>query len=364
VNRSPASPDMPNGQGTSFQILHGHPAGPIATAWRACLSESDFPTHYSAPEYFCEPIRYGNNPFAVLSMVREDVTAVMTGIHYSDRVQSGLSNRPQIAFSRHADRSRAMSNLIAGLLQEAGSASLVDLFLWSDMAGLVDARFRQRPCRGVVMLDLSLGPDALFRQFSQARRNRIRRAIKYGVSVEPAESCDDISAYYAVYVDWARRMCWEIAGEEQFQEEFLTTRKNRQLLLARHNGEVIAGVVLRFFPGGVVEHAWHSSLESALYMRPNDLLHWRAIEWACTNGLTKYGLGSTNLFLRQFGGEIVRTTRHRLDRSLFRRHTISDWMIDRVEEVRPFMPQRVVGLASSLRDHVARLRYYARRRSG
>jgi hypothetical protein len=40
----------------------------------------------------------------------------MTGIHYPDRVQSGPSNRPQIAFSRHADRRRAMSNLIAGLL--------------------------------------------------------------------------------------------------------------------------------------------------------------------------------------------------------------------------------------------------------
>ena len=214
------------------------------------------------------------------------------------------------------------------------------------------------------MLDLSLGPDALFREFSQARRNRIRRAIKYGVSVEPAESGDDISAYYAVYVDWARRMSWEIAGEEQFQELFLTTRKNRQLLLARYKGQVIAGVVLRFFPGGVVENAAGSSLESALYLRPNDLLHWRAIEWAYAKGLIKYGLGSTNLFLRQFGGEIVPTTRHRLDRSLFRRHTIGDWMADRVEEACPFMPQRVIGLASSLRDNVEKLRYYASERSG
>ena len=71
-------------------------------------------------------------------MARTRVTGVMTGIHRSDRVQSGLSNHPQIAFSRHADRSLAMSNLIAGLLQEARFAKLVDLFLWSDMAGLVD----------------------------------------------------------------------------------------------------------------------------------------------------------------------------------------------------------------------------------
>jgi hypothetical protein len=363
VNRSRAAPAMQTGTDTSFQILHGWPVGPIETLWRACLADSDFPTHYTAPEYFCEPIRYGKDPFAVLSIVGEQVTAVMTGIHYSDRVQSGLSNRPQIAFSRHADRSPAMSNLIAGLLQEAGSAKLIDVFLWSDMAGLVDARFYQRPDRGVVMLDLSQGPDALFREFTQARRNRIRRAVKYGVSVEPAKSRDDISAYYAVYVDWARRRFWQITGEEQFQEEFFATRRNRQLLLARYNGEVIPGVVLRFFPGGVMENAASSSLQSALHLRPNDLLHWRAIEWAYAQGLTKYGLGSTDLFLRQVGGEVVTTTRHRLDLSLFRRHTVGDWMADRVEEVRPSIPQPVVDFSRSLRSHVKKLRYYGNRRS-
>jgi|SRR5271169_6523266 len=92
---------MLNGIDTSFQILYGQPVGRIETLWRACLADSDFPTHYTAPEYFCEPMLRGKKPFAVLSIVGEDVTAVMTGIHYSDRVQSGLSLRPQIAFSRY-----------------------------------------------------------------------------------------------------------------------------------------------------------------------------------------------------------------------------------------------------------------------
>jgi len=86
---------------------------------------------------------HGRKLFAVLSIVGEDVTAVMTGLHDADRVQSGLTLRPQIAFSRYADRPRAMNDLIAGLLQESKSAKLVDLFLWSDMAGLVAARLHQ-----------------------------------------------------------------------------------------------------------------------------------------------------------------------------------------------------------------------------
>jgi hypothetical protein len=350
---------MLNGTDPSFQILHGQPARPIETLWRACLADSDFPTHYTAPEYFCEPLLHGRKPFAVLSIVGEDVTGVMTGIHYFDRVQSGLSLRPQIAFSRNADRSRAMNNLIAGLLQESKSTKLVDLFLWSDLAGLVDARFHQRTYQGVVILDLSLGRDALFLEFSQTRRNDIRRATKYGVSVDFAKGRDDVSAYYAVYVNWTRRRSLPITEEEQFQGIF-ASRRNRQLLLARYNGEVIAGVVLRFCPGGVAEVAANCSLESALHLRPNDLLYWRAIEWSCAEGLTQCSLGGANLFLRKFGGKVVQTTRHRLDLSLFRRQTISDWMADwvadRVENIRPFIPLRVAGFGRSLRSHARKLR--------
>jgi hypothetical protein len=346
---------MLKGLGTSFHILHSSEAGPIETQWRNCLMDSDFATHYAAPEYFLEPALRGKRPFAILSLVGEQVSAVLTGIHDGDRVQSGLSVRPQIAFSRRTDRSQAMRNLVSGLVKEAEKAKLVDLFLWSDMAELVDARFLQRRYEGAVVLDLSSGPDALFRKFSQTRRNEIRRAIKYGVSVDAAKTRDDVSAYYPVYVDWSRRKALPITAEDQFQEMFALTN-NRLLLLARYGGQVIAGAVLRFFPRGVVEYAANSSLEKSLYLRPNDLLQWRAVEWACAEGFIKYSLGGDHLFLRKLGGEIVPTIRHRLDLSLFRRYAMGDWIIDRVEEIRPFTPPRVVELGRSLRRSVERLR--------
>jgi hypothetical protein len=356
MNRSSAFSATMTGVDTSFQILHGQPTGSVEACWRACLAESDFRTHYTAPEYFAEPMLQRNRPFAVLSIASRDVTAVLTGLHHADRVQSGISTRPQIAFSRHCDRSLAMSNLIAGLVHEAGSAKLVDLFLWSDMASLVDARFRRRPYRGAVMLDLVPDSDAVFRKFSQTRRNDIRRAIRSGVSVDIARSREHVAAYYAVFVDWANRRRLQITGEEEFHEEFFTTTKNRRLFLARYNGKVIAGLVLRFIPGGVVEYSARSFLQSALHLKPNDLLHWRAIEWACGEGMTKYNLGGTGLFLRKFGGEVVPTTRHRLDMSLLRRYTVGDWMGGTVDEVRTLLPERMVGLARSLRSRVRKLR--------
>jgi hypothetical protein len=342
----------------SFHILHTQPASSIETRWRACLADSDFPTHYTAPEYFLEPSLRGKKPFAVLCMINEDVTAVLTGVHNGDRVQSGLAVRPQIAFARRGDHAGAMKSLVAGLLQEAKSAQLVDFFVWSDMAGMVDARFHERRYEGVVMLDLSQGLDALFRKFSQTRRNDIRKAIKLGVCVDVAKSHDDICAFYGVYVDWARRKALPITGEDEFQETFALT--NRQLLLARYESRVIAGAVLRFFPGGVGEYAANCSVQKALHLHPNDLLQWRAIEWACGEGLTKYSLGGAHLFLQKFGGEVVPTTRHRLDRSVFRRYAIGDWIAQRAEDIRPFLPPRVVDLGRSLRNRIEKVRAYGR----
>ena len=88
------------------------------------------------------------------------------------------------------------------------------------------------------MLDLSRGPDALFRRFSENKRTNIRKAIKYGVSVEPASTRDEIATYYAIYVDWSRRKGLPIASEEELQEAFALTG-NRLLLLARHQGKII-----------------------------------------------------------------------------------------------------------------------------
>ena len=102
-----------------YHILHNQPGGIIEGSWRACLAQSDFPTHYTAPEYFLEPLLRRRKPFAILSLAGEQVTGVLTGIHQGVHVQSGLSVRPQIAFSRHADRSRVVTNLVAGLVVEA-----------------------------------------------------------------------------------------------------------------------------------------------------------------------------------------------------------------------------------------------------
>ncbi len=338
-----------------FRVLQRFPSVCIEKKWRAFLADADYPSHYTAPEFFLEPAFRDRNPFAVLSLVGDEVTAVLTGINDGGRIQSGLSVRPQIAFSRRADPARGLANLLSGLLVGADSASLIDLFAWSQPPEPIDTRFRQKRYEGVVMLDLSHGSEALFRKFSENKRTNIKKAIKNGVAVEPAKSPDDISAYYIICLDWCRRKGLPIPEQDQFKQTFGLT-KNRVLFLARYEGKIVAGVVIRFSPRGIMEYAANSSLESSLRLRPNDLLHWRAIEWGCAAGMTKYNLGGAHLFLRKFGGELVPTTRYRLDMSLFRQHALGDWITDKAELVRPYIPEAALTVGRSLHRRLEKLR--------
>ena len=173
------------------------------------------------------------------------------------------------------------------------------------------------------MLDLTRGPEALLKDFSANRRTNVRSAMKRGIGVAVATTRDEFQSYYEVYAHWCARKDQETLRYETFEEALMLT-KNRRLFLARFEGKVIAGVVIRLYPKGVIEYAANSSFEQNLKLKPNDLLHWRVIEWACSEGYTRYSLAGAHLFLRKMGGVIQPVYRYRLDRTWLRRHELKE----------------------------------------
>jgi hypothetical protein len=108
-------------------------------------------------------------PFAVLALRDGFVNGVLTGHYNGDEVVSGLSSRPQICVRDGASIAGALDALARGLLWEAGSSPTVTVYSWSPAPLEVFSKygFHSRTMQGSIVLDLSLGPDELFRQFSQ-----------------------------------------------------------------------------------------------------------------------------------------------------------------------------------------------------
>lgn len=321
-------------------ILNDYPPPELETSWRDCLACADFPSHYSSPEFFREPFFVGKRPFAILALQGSRVGGVLCGMHDGNQVISGLVPRPQICIDTTVDQTATADALAQGLLAEAGSAKLITLYTWSPGQPFLCYKFRCRQEEGVVMLDLREGPETLFKQFSSMRRTNIRKAIRKGVEVFQASTEDQFMAYYEIYRSWCQRkgiypLPYSVIAEA------LRLKGNRQLFLARFSGKIVAGIILRYYPGGLLEYAANSSLKEFLFLKPNDLLHWRAIEWASSAGFTRYSLGGAHLFLRHFGGTIVPSYRYRLDRTWLRSHNLREAVIETGRRVLRILPSPV-----------------------
>lgn len=308
---------------TTSTILHRYPDDiQLKDRWREFLTRADFAAHYVSPEYFREPFFRNKRPFVVLASQGERIVGALSGLHEGQQLNCGLMSRPQICFDKAADAASVSQALVAGLSKEAGSDKLITLYSWIPLNTLPRYGYRCKQEEGVVMLDLTKGPDELFKQFAGTRRTDIRNAIKRGLEVVIASTHNEFEAYYKLYSDWCRRKKVEPTSFEVLKEAL--TLENRRLFLVRYEGKLIAATIIRLYPGAMIEYAANSSLEEYLKLRPNDLLQWRIVEWACGEGYKRYSLGGAHLFVRRMGGNIVPVYRYRIDRTLLHRYELKE----------------------------------------
>ena len=307
---------------TSWTVLHSYPEADVEASWREFLTRADFAAHYVSPEYFREPFVRDKKPFVVLAWQGDRVVAAVSGTHEDQQLLCGLMSRPQMCFDPTANIEASSDALLNGLLDEAGSAKLITLFSWIPLDTLSKQGYQCQEEEGVVMLDLTKGPDELFKGFANTRRTDIRNAIKRGIDVVIAGTREEFKDYNDIYADWCNRKGIESSSFETLEEAL--NLENRRLFLARYEGKVIAGTIIRLYPGQMIEYAANSSLVEHLKLRPNDLLQWRVVEWACKEGYKRYSLGGAHLFSRRMGGTIVPVYRYRFDRTWLRRYELKE----------------------------------------
>ncbi len=309
-------------------LLTAPPDPELNARWDSFLDKAPFATHYCTPNYFRDPYLRGE-PFAVLAAEENgDVQGVLTGIWDSEKAISGLYVRPQTAFAADADLNAVSAVLLDGIFDlYDGRPGLVELFSWQRIPGLPDRGMNERQgqdAMSVVVLDLSQGADRLFAAFSQTRRNEIRKALKQNVlEIKELETPDELDQMYAIHVDWCRPKGNPADTFEQMQTA-VGDRENRRTFIAKTDGKVIAGSFYRFCPRGMVEYAGNSSIPEYQRLRPNDLIGWHAIQWACSEGLRHFSMGGSHLFLRRFGGELMQTYRYRRDHSRLKLHDLRE----------------------------------------
>jgi len=307
-------------KGKTLAILDAHPEPALEEAWRKCLANGDMATHLAAPAFFREPQSSGVRPFAILALDAQAtelrVIGSLTGVVDRQSVISGKIGTPQICLDKSTGPELAAKAFVEGLRIVGKSADLITLYSWFPIPAFREDRFTETETTGTAALDISLGPEKVFSKIKG--RSEIRQAISFGLQVRQA-TLEDLPEYYAILKDWSDRKRMPCPSLEYLQQAFRLT-DNRRLFLAIHEGKIIAASSVRFYVGGTAEYAWNVSLPEFQRLRPNDLLQWRIIEWACEQRIHTYLMGGTHSFLLKYRDRIIPTYRYLKDQTFFRTH--------------------------------------------
>lgn len=142
--------------------------------------------------------------------------------------------------------------------------------------------------KAVMTLDLTPGADAVFEGFKPKWRYNARLAERRGVKVRDGD-LGDLPAFYDVLVETATRDGFLVRGREYYETIFteLGSAGMLRLLLAEHEGALIAGIMLFRF-GDRVTYVYGASSNTGRDTMPNHLLQWTAIRDAAHAGARVY----------------------------------------------------------------------------
>lgn len=140
-------------------------------------------------------------------------------------------------------------------------------------------------------LDLSNDLDAILAGMKSRTRHNIRRSKRKGVIVR-AGTADDLASYYRLVRATTQRKQFAAFSRRYYDELWyvLQPRGYLHLLVAEFEGEIISQLMLIPFGDTVVNKlgVWSGKHGDK---RPNDAIHWGAVELGKSLGLRFYDMG-------------------------------------------------------------------------
>jgi lipid II:glycine glycyltransferase (peptidoglycan interpeptide bridge formation enzyme) len=144
-----------------------------------------------------------------------------------------------------------------------------------------------------VVLDLRQEEEALLGGMKGKTRYNVRLAEKRGVSVEAAEPEEALAAWYELYRLTAGRDRIAIHSYDYYRSLFEVAREGNcrdlslRLYLARHEGDLLAGIITARYRGSAY-YLYGASSNEKRNLMPAYALQWRAIRDARREGANWY----------------------------------------------------------------------------
>lgn len=164
------------------------------------------------------------------------------------------------------------------------------------LAGLVRSN-RDPGSKSTVFVDIGAGEEDVLASFNQTARRNIRKAEAGGVNVAAEDpSSANLQSMFELMKATEARAHYGLRPEAYFRDYWSSQIEagQAQLLFARHEGEVLAGVFVTYMG----KRAWYKdggSFDKMRELQASYLLQWEVMKWCMAQGVTSYDLvGSPN----------------------------------------------------------------------
>lgn len=143
-------------------------------------------------------------------------------------------------------------------------------------------------------LDISRNEETIVSCFRDSTRRNIKKAEKEGVVVTIAQSPDSVRKFYHLNCVTRREHGLPCQPYIFFKKIYshIISKNLGVVLLATINEKIIAGAVFFNF-GDRVIYKYGASDRNYLYLRANNLIMWKAIQWYCGQDYHRFDFGRT-----------------------------------------------------------------------
>jgi peptidoglycan pentaglycine glycine transferase (the first glycine) len=149
--------------------------------------------------------------------------------------------------------------------------------------------------RATLIIDLLQDSNALLHKMRRTTRNNIRIGRDQGIRVREGGE-GDLAVFYRLLEATTKRHKGDPESKKYYLDlwKHLEPSNHVRLFLAEYQGEILSGVLLVPFGNTVTVKglAWSGGRR---WLRPNELLMWKAIGWSKENGFRYFDLNGISL---------------------------------------------------------------------
>ena len=139
-----------------------------------------------------------------------------------------------------------------------------------------------------VLVDVRRTPEELLAGMRATARRHVRNAIRSGIDIRPAGD-SGLAAFGELIAKTSERQGFAPYPVDYYAEILRQFGTQAELLLAELDGVVLSGVLIVGYGDTVIYKMGAWSGENTK-LTPNELLHWRAMQWARDRGYRYYDL--------------------------------------------------------------------------